>query len=77
MRAWSPIWGWYKKQGMVTNGVGKSWGAAENTVWENASRWFREHDKTDQQNNARNISCTENCILAQEDILWHWENDRR
>ena len=61
---------------MVRDGIWKSWEAAENTVWENASRWSREHDRADQHNNARSISCTENCILAQEDIFWDWENDR-
>ena len=64
MRAWSPIWGWYKKEGMVGDGIRKSWEAVEKTVWENASRWSVEHDRAGQNNNARGLSCPENCILA-------------
>ena len=56
---------------MVRDGIRKSWEAVENTVWENPSRWSGEHDRAGQHNNARGLSCTENCILAQEDIFWH------
>ena len=50
LRAWSPIWGWYKKEGMVRDGIQKSWEAEENAVWENASHWSGE--MTEQVNTA-------------------------
>ena len=74
MRAWSLIWGWYK-EGMVRDMIRKSREAAENTVRENTSRWSGEHDRAGQDNHARSLSCNENCVLAQEDIFWHWGND--
>ena len=68
---------WYKKEGMVRDGIRKSWEAEENTVWENASRWSGKHDRAGQHDNARSLSCPAYCILALEDIFWHWENDCR
>ena len=51
---------------MVRDGIQKLWEGAKNNVRGNASHRSGKHDTASQQNNARSLPCTENCIPAKE-----------